>query len=73
MEGTGIEYALLTMFKDGGVMMYPLVLCSLLGLGVIIAKGYMLLVAQRRHHFAVDFDGNASIVVAEPLQQLRDG
>lgn len=48
MEGTGIEYALLTMFKDGGVMMYPLVLCSLLGLGVIIAKGYMLLVAQRR-------------------------
>jgi len=48
LEGTGIEYALLTMFKDGGVMMYPLVLCSLLGLGVIIAKGYMLLVAQRR-------------------------
>ena len=48
MQGTGIEYALLTMFKDGGVMMYPLLLCSLLGLGVIIAKGYMLQVADYR-------------------------
>ena len=48
MQGTGIEYALLTMFKDGGVMMYPLLLCSLLGVGVIIAKGYMLQVADYR-------------------------
>jgi biopolymer transport protein ExbB len=47
LEGT-IEYALLQMFKDGGVMMYPLLLCSLVGLGVIIAKFYMLQVADSR-------------------------
>ncbi len=41
------QYALLELFRDGGVMMYPLVLCSLLALGVIIAKGYMLNVAHR--------------------------
>lgn len=43
-EGT---YALLELFRDGGVMMYPLVLCSLLALGVIIAKAYILFVAHR--------------------------
>lgn len=51
---TGIDYALLTMFRDGGAMMYPLLLCSLLGLGVIIAKGYMLWVAQRRSKNLLD-------------------
>jgi len=40
-------YELLTLFADGGFMMYPLVLCSLLGLGVILAKGYMLWEAHR--------------------------
>ncbi|HEY8469458.1 MAG TPA: MotA/TolQ/ExbB proton channel family protein [Longimicrobiales bacterium] len=51
---TGVDYALLTMFRDGGEMMYPLLLCSLLGLGVIIAKGYMLWVAQRRSKNLLD-------------------
>lgn len=46
MEGN--SYALLQLFADGGVFMYPLVLCSLLALGVIIAKGYMLWAANRR-------------------------
>lgn len=41
------QYALIELFRDGGVMMYPLVLFSLLALGVIIAKAYMLFVAHR--------------------------
>ncbi|MBI4513871.1 MAG: MotA/TolQ/ExbB proton channel family protein [Gemmatimonadetes bacterium] len=41
------QYALLQLFRDGGVMMYPLILFSLLALGVIIAKAYMLRVAHR--------------------------
>ncbi len=41
------HYALLDLFRDGGIMMYFLVLASLLALGVIIAKGYLLLVAHR--------------------------
>ncbi len=41
------QYALLELFRDGGIMMYFLVLSSLLALGVIIAKGYMLFVAHR--------------------------
>ncbi|MGH7482845.1 MAG: MotA/TolQ/ExbB proton channel family protein [Longimicrobiales bacterium] len=45
-EGTG--YRLLQLFADGGVMMYPLLLCSLLALGIIIAKAYTLWVAHRR-------------------------
>lgn len=40
------QYALLELFRDGGFMMYALVLCSLLALGVIIAKAYILLVAH---------------------------
>jgi biopolymer transport protein ExbB len=47
----GNQYRLLTLFADGGVMMYPLVLCSLLALGVIIAKAYTLwtaFIASRR-------------------------
>jgi len=42
-----LEYNLLTLFADGGPMMYALVLCSLVALGVIIAKGYTLWVAHR--------------------------
>ena len=41
------SYELLTIFHDGGFMMVPLVLCSLVALGVIIAKGWTLFVAHR--------------------------
>ena len=41
------SYELLTIFADGGFMMYPLILCSLVALGVIIAKGWTLHVAHR--------------------------
>lgn len=41
------EYRLLTLFADGGWMMYPLVLCSLIAVGVIIAKAWTLWVAHR--------------------------
>lgn len=41
------SYGLIQLFHDGGFMMYPLLLASLLGLGVIIAKLYILLVARR--------------------------
>lgn len=41
------EYRLLTLFADGGFMMYPLVLCSMIGLGVIIAKFFTLHVAHK--------------------------
>ena len=40
------SYELLTIFRDGGFMMVPLVLCSLVALGVILAKGWTLLVAH---------------------------
>jgi biopolymer transport protein ExbB len=43
----GTQYRLLTLFADGGVMMYPLVLCSLIALGVIIAKAWTL---YQAHH-----------------------
>jgi biopolymer transport protein ExbB len=41
------SYGLIQLFHDGGFMMYPLLLASLLGLGVIIAKAYVLWVARR--------------------------
>jgi biopolymer transport protein ExbB len=41
------SYGLIQLFKDGGFMMYPLLLASLLGFGVIIAKLYVLWVARR--------------------------
>ncbi|MEX2582050.1 MAG: MotA/TolQ/ExbB proton channel family protein [Gemmatimonadota bacterium] len=41
------SYGLIQLFHDGGFMMYPLLLASLLGLGVIIAKLYILWVARR--------------------------
>lgn len=43
----GTQYQLLTLFADGGWMMYPLVLCSLIALGVIIAKAWTL---WQAHH-----------------------
>jgi biopolymer transport protein ExbB len=41
------QYELMTLFNDGGFMMYPLVLCSLIALGVVIAKVWTLFVAHR--------------------------
>jgi biopolymer transport protein ExbB len=43
----GSQYRLLTLFADGGKMMYPLVLCSMIALGVIIAKAWTLWLAHR--------------------------
>lgn len=41
------QYRLLTLFADGGLMMYPLVLCSMIALGVIIAKVFTLHIAHK--------------------------
>lgn len=41
------RYQLLTLFADGGVMMYPLVLASLIALGVVMAKAWTLWTAHR--------------------------
>ena len=41
------QYRLLTLFADGGWMMYPLVLCSMIALGVIIAKAWTLWLAHK--------------------------
>jgi biopolymer transport protein ExbB len=43
-------YGLIQLFADGGFMMYPLLLASLLGLGVIIAKAYILFKARSAAH-----------------------
>jgi biopolymer transport protein ExbB len=43
----GSQYELLTLFADGGAMMYPLILSSLIALGVIIAKAWTLWLAHR--------------------------
>jgi biopolymer transport protein ExbB len=40
-------FNLLNLFADGGPMMYPLIICSLLAFGVIIAKAWTLWVAHR--------------------------
>ena len=40
-------FDLMNLFADGGAMMYPLILASLLAFGVIIAKAYTLWVAHR--------------------------
>jgi biopolymer transport protein ExbB len=41
------QYQLTTLFADGGLMMYPLVLCSLIGVGVILAKAWTLWAAHK--------------------------
>jgi biopolymer transport protein ExbB len=46
MVSPDTSYELLTIFRDGGFMMLPLVLCSLIALGVIIAKAWTLSVAH---------------------------
>ena len=43
----GTQYQLMSLFADGGWMMYPLILCSLIALGVIIAKFWTLWIAHR--------------------------
>lgn len=48
------QYNLLTLFADGGFMMYPLLLCSLVALGVIIAKAYTLWTAHTRSRELLD-------------------
>lgn len=54
----GNEFNLMQLFADGGVMMYPLVLSSLLGLGVIIAKAWTLWVAHRKSRFVLEQVGD---------------
>ncbi len=49
----GSQYRLLTLFADGGLMMYPLVLCSMIALGVIIAKAFTLYIAHRGTHMVL--------------------
>ncbi|MCE2454938.1 MAG: MotA/TolQ/ExbB proton channel family protein [Gemmatimonadetes bacterium] len=41
------QYRLITLFEDGGWMMYPLVFCSLLAVGVIVGKTWTLWLAHR--------------------------
>lgn len=45
MQGT--QYDILTLFADGGLIMYVLLLFSLVGVGVMIAKAWTLWVAHR--------------------------
>lgn len=54
----GSTYALLSLFEDGGFMMYPLVLCSLLALGVIIAKSWTLWMAHKDSRKVIDGCGD---------------
>lgn len=72
----GSTYELLSLFNDGGLMMYPLILCSLLGVGVIIAKAWTLWVAHRDTSDVLqrvgqlarsgDIDGAIDVAVATP-------
>jgi biopolymer transport protein ExbB len=59
----GTQYQLLTLFSDGGWMMYPLILSSLIGLGVIIAKAWTLHVAH----------SGATHVLADVEEATRQG
>ena len=43
----GYQYRLITLIEDGGWMMYPLLFCSMLAVGVIIAKVWTLWLAHR--------------------------
>jgi biopolymer transport protein ExbB len=59
----GSQYKLLTLFADGGAMMYPLVLCSLIALGVTIAKAWTLWMAHK----------NTKSVLAQVEEAARAG
>lgn len=48
------QYDILTLFADGGLMMYPLVLSSLVALGVIIAKAWTLYAAYKESARVLD-------------------
>ena len=54
MNAQNRDYEFLTLFADGGAMMYPLVICSLIGLGVILAKFWTLWVAGRETTSVID-------------------
>ncbi len=56
------NYNLLTLFADGGLMMYPLILCSLVGLGVIISKAWTLLVAHMQTKNVLEGVGSMAAV-----------
>jgi biopolymer transport protein ExbB len=56
-QGPEISFTLLSMFHDGGYFMYPLVLCSLFALGVIIAKFYALFAARKNSLTVLDHVG----------------
>jgi biopolymer transport protein ExbB len=45
--GTDDGFNLMNLFADGGPMMYPLIICSLLAFGVMIAKAWTLWVAHK--------------------------
>jgi biopolymer transport protein ExbB len=62
-EPTGTSFTLLNMFADGGEFMYPLILCSLFALGVIIAKFYALFAARR----------NSKRVLGEVEELIKSG
>lgn len=47
MDQGASSFTLLNLFYDGGGWMYPLLLCSLFAVGVIIAKAYALWAAHR--------------------------
>ena len=61
------SYSLLNIFYDGGWFMYPLVLCSLFALGVIIAKGYTLWAAHR--HSATVLSETAALMKQGRIDQ----
>lgn len=48
MDQASSSFTLLNLFYDGGGWMYPLLLCSLFAVGVIIAKAYALWAAHRQ-------------------------
>jgi biopolymer transport protein ExbB len=72
----GSQYELLTLFADGGAMMYPLILSSLIALGVMIAKAWTLWLAHRNTKRVLtgveelarggDLDGAMALAVATP-------
>ncbi len=70
----GSQYRLLTLFTDGGLMMYPLVLCSMVGLGVIIAKFFTLQIAHRGTARVLEEVGDVAMSgdIAGAIQIARD-
>lgn len=70
----GSQYRLLTLFSDGGLMMYPLVLCSMVGLGVIIAKFFTLQIAHRGTARVLEEVGEMALAgdISGAIQIARD-